>query len=287
MQSNWNKSYDNNNRYQGNPQYTQQYNTQPNPQRFATFQLIADESGFTLPYSNYVFYFDENGGWYDEFNNYYNADGQPDAPPRYNNNRRQDDRHGYDDDYDPADDFVNEYEQDEDGDEDDLGHYDNIYLNIENKKTLAKCLKDEEVEVEVRNLDYRSNEDQFEKFLVDKNIAWIEFEFEYDDRDRFRGICYMTVDKANAEKFIEFNGTKVLGRDIKVNVSRKKDAEGDESEHEEDIDVHAIGQTDEPIILKTEEQKTEDTTKEPTSAGAWGGKDITKKSNPSTPTLPK
>lgn len=35
-----------------------------------------------------------------------------------------------DDDYDPADDFVNEYEQDDDGDEDDLGHYDNIYLNI-------------------------------------------------------------------------------------------------------------------------------------------------------------
>ncbi len=63
MQSNWNKSYDNNNRYQGNSQYNQQYDTRPNPQRFATFQLIPDESGFTLPYSNYVFYFDENGGW--------------------------------------------------------------------------------------------------------------------------------------------------------------------------------------------------------------------------------
>jgi len=78
---------------------------------------------------------------------------------------------------------------------------------IENKKTLAKCLKDEEVEIEIRNLNYQFNEDQFEKFLVDKNILWVEFEFEYDDRDRFRGICYMTCDKANAEKFIEFNGT--------------------------------------------------------------------------------
>ena len=67
-----------------------------------------------------------------------------------------------------------------------------------------------------------------------------------------------------------------MGRDIKVNVTRKSDAGGDEeSEHEEEIDVHAIGkfllvsrishkipgQTDEPIILKSEtqeEQKTEE-----------------------------
>lgn len=71
---------------------------------------------------------------------------------------------------------------------------------------MAKCLKDEEVEIEVRNMNYQTNEDAFEKFLIDKNISWIEFEFEYDNRDRFRGICYMTVDKENAEKFIEFNG---------------------------------------------------------------------------------
>jgi len=36
-----------------------------------------------------------------------------------------------DEDYDPADDFVNEYEEDEEGDDDEhLGQYDNIYLNI-------------------------------------------------------------------------------------------------------------------------------------------------------------
>jgi len=266
MQPNWNKGYNNNNRYQGHTQNYQQFNTQPNPQRFAVFNLIPDESGFTLPNYNYVFYFDENGGWYDEFNNYYNSDGQPDTPPRFNNNRRQDNRHDYEDDYDPADDFANEYEQDDDdGDDEHMGHYDNIYLNIENKKTLAKCLKDEEVEIEIRNMDYRTNEDQFEKFLVGKTISWVEFEFEYDDRDRFRGICYMTCDKTNAEKFIEFNGNKVLGREIKINVSRKKENEGDDDEHEneEDIDVHAIGVGDEPIVInKTEgtqeEQKTEE-----------------------------
>ena len=39
-----------------------------------------------------------------------------------------------DEDYDPADDFANEYEQDDEGDDDEhLGHYDNIYLNIGKK----------------------------------------------------------------------------------------------------------------------------------------------------------
>jgi len=32
-----------------------------------------------------------------------------------------------------------------------------------------------------------------------------------------------------------------LGRDIKVNVSRKKEHDDEESDHEEEIDVHAIG----------------------------------------------
>jgi len=35
-----------------------------------------------------------------------------------------------------------------------------------------------------------------------------------------------------------------MGRDIKVNVRRKNDAGGEsESEHDEEIDVHAIGKT--------------------------------------------
>lgn len=90
---------------------------------------------------------------YDEFNNYYNADGQPDAPPRFNNNRRQD-NYGIslgisgtlnikDDDYDPADDFANEYEQeDDDGDDEHMGHYDNIYLNIGKEIVVKKGIEE-------------------------------------------------------------------------------------------------------------------------------------------------
>lgn len=56
-------------------------------------------------------------------------------------------------------------------------------------------------------MNYNSSENDFEIFLKNKHIEFIEFEFEYDNRDRFRGICYITLDKTNAEKLIEFNGT--------------------------------------------------------------------------------
>jgi len=72
---------------------------------------------------------------------------------------------------------------------------------------LATYLKDENIDVEIRNMNFKITEDDFEKFLINKKIEWIEFEFEYDDKNRFRGICYVVLDKENAEKLIEFNGS--------------------------------------------------------------------------------
>jgi hypothetical protein len=37
--------------------------------------------GFKIKDSKYVYMFDKNGGWYDEFNNYYNQNGEHDDPP--------------------------------------------------------------------------------------------------------------------------------------------------------------------------------------------------------------
>lgn len=71
-------------------------------------------------------------------------------------------------------------------------------------------MKDEDIGVEMRNLNFKISEDEFENFLVQRKIEWIEFEFEYDNYDRFRGICYITLDKLNAEKLIEFNGSVKL-----------------------------------------------------------------------------
>lgn len=41
---------------------------------------LADGSGFKIPNSDHVFLFTKSGGWFDEDNNYYNAQGDPSEP---------------------------------------------------------------------------------------------------------------------------------------------------------------------------------------------------------------
>lgn len=54
----------------------------PDPSRFVTFDEAEDGSGFYLPDGNeHFFAFDRYGGWFDEYDNYYDADGQPCEPP--------------------------------------------------------------------------------------------------------------------------------------------------------------------------------------------------------------
>lgn len=218
--------------------------TGPNPARFNKYDVLPDESGFRIPGSDHIFEFDTHGGWFDEYDNYYNADGQPATPPEYDEDNLGD----FDD---IADALAREYDMyDDDDGEEHLGHYDNIYLNIENKRVLANYLKDQEINIEIRNMNYNSTEADFESFLKNKHIEFIEFEFEYDNRDRFRGICYITLDKINAEKLIEFNGSKLSGRDVKINVLKP--------DEEEDTDVPVTG--GEGLTAgpqKQEEQKTQ------------------------------
>jgi hypothetical protein len=35
----------------------------PDPKRFEVFDLIEDETGFTIPGCDHIFYFDQYGGW--------------------------------------------------------------------------------------------------------------------------------------------------------------------------------------------------------------------------------
>ena len=52
------------------------------PLRFEVYHQLPDGSGFTIPNCNHTFKFDHHKGWFDEQHNYYNADGDPDTPPR-------------------------------------------------------------------------------------------------------------------------------------------------------------------------------------------------------------
>lgn len=53
----------------------------PNPKRFETYENLKDGSGFTIKGCDFIFKYDRYGGWYDEFANYYDSNGQPDDPP--------------------------------------------------------------------------------------------------------------------------------------------------------------------------------------------------------------
>jgi hypothetical protein len=54
---------------------------QPHPERFEFYAETSDGLGFKIKGSNYIYKFDQYGGWKDEYGNYYNGDGDPDEEP--------------------------------------------------------------------------------------------------------------------------------------------------------------------------------------------------------------
>lgn len=46
------------------------------PNRFKEYIELPDKSGFTLEGQTHVYKYDEEGGWYDEFGDYYNCQGE-------------------------------------------------------------------------------------------------------------------------------------------------------------------------------------------------------------------
>lgn len=53
----------------------------PDPSKFEIYEEVEDKSGFTTPNGNFYKY-DVYGGWYDEYQNYYNCDCEPCDPPQ-------------------------------------------------------------------------------------------------------------------------------------------------------------------------------------------------------------
>lgn len=51
------------------------------PARFDVFTELKDKSGFTIPGCSHVFKYDRYGGWFDEYSNYYDTNGNPEDPP--------------------------------------------------------------------------------------------------------------------------------------------------------------------------------------------------------------
>jgi len=209
----------------------------PDSSRFEMYSVLPDETGFKILGSDHIFYFDVYGGWFDEYGNYYDADAIPRTPPNYSDEE---------DDYvDDVEKLVDEYE---DGDSEEfedqvLEDFDKIYTNTENKKVIETDIPEKEIEFEVKNINYKATEDDFEKFLEKNDLKWIDFEFEYDNRDRFTGFAFIRFEKSEAQKFIALNGKDFQGRSLRIfalkpELLKEKDEIVDDDEESEDEGEH-------------------------------------------------
>ncbi|EAR83136.2 peptidyl-tRNA hydrolase domain protein (macronuclear) [Tetrahymena thermophila SB210] len=59
------------------------YAKKPNPKRFETYYNLSDDTGFFIVENDKMkyFWYDQNGGFYDEYGIYYNQKGRPSPPP--------------------------------------------------------------------------------------------------------------------------------------------------------------------------------------------------------------
>jgi len=113
------------------------------PEMFVEFELAKDGSGFFLSNGDY-YPFDKNGGFFDKFKNYYDADGQPATPPDndedYEDVLEEEDGQDLSEDSvenDPKkqiirdiEDLVDEYEDGADDSEDAYEDYEELYEQI-------------------------------------------------------------------------------------------------------------------------------------------------------------
>ncbi len=75
-----------------------------------------------------------------------------------------------------------------------------------------------DIEFQVKNLNYKATEDDFEDFLKKEKIEFVTFEFEYLDDGRPRGVAYITLTKPNAEKLIDLDNKVFLKGNFSLNI---------------------------------------------------------------------
>jgi len=137
------------------------------PELFEEFELAKDGSGFFL--TNGEFYpFDKNGGFFDKYKNYYDANGQPATPP--DNDEDYEDVPDEEDDQEMSEDsaendpkrqiekdieyLVDEYEGGEDLSEDEYEDYEELYEQILEHQKRKSELKNEVLNSQEKEIDF-------------------------------------------------------------------------------------------------------------------------------------
>jgi len=94
--------------------------------------------------------------------------------------------------------------------------YDHLYTNTENNKQLALYLDNTNIDIEVKNINYRLDKGTFTTFM--KSKAKIEsYDFKTNYEGKFNGTCVVRVsNKTEASHIIELNGFKYEGRNLTI-----------------------------------------------------------------------
>jgi hypothetical protein len=193
----------------------------PQPQRFDRFVELKDGSGFTIPGCSFVFKFDRHGGWFDEYGNYFSADGRPEDPHSSEGSRSDRDRDRSVSRSDSAEDeFEREFGEpsrgyEEEDDYEEVAQIKQLTRVAANTDQLGSYPCNEPLRVHFTNLHYFSKrEDIFHHFAAKVN-GILNLVFFNNERKQFNGKGYFVVaDVQAAETLIKLEGEKFSDREI-------------------------------------------------------------------------
>lgn len=185
------------------PAYEEEKNEHPpEPERFKDFKLLEDKSGFKIEGSDHVFHFDQDGGWYDEHENYYNSNGEPCDPPE-----DEDEDDYYEDEGNP----LNEYDLDEE--DDNVADMYKEYLKY--KQSQARGDEEQEgynhnvQELQAYNEDDLDHEGEDEDEQVDEKIEKVVNDKYYNDIEATKTQNLKKLDKYKDDDIIRTIFTNV------------------------------------------------------------------------------
>jgi len=82
--------------------------------------------------------------------------------------------------------------------------------------------------MEIKNINFKCSAEEFgAEFLKKNKLPENSYEFDVNERGRFSGTCFITLDKADALKLLDFNGYKFWGRNLKISVVVPEEVEED------------------------------------------------------------
>eukprot|EP00331_Platyophrya_macrostoma_P003777 CAMPEP_0176431042 /NCGR_PEP_ID=MMETSP0127-20121128/14593_1 /TAXON_ID=938130 /ORGANISM="Platyophrya macrostoma, Strain WH" /LENGTH=457 /DNA_ID=CAMNT_0017813007 /DNA_START=32 /DNA_END=1405 /DNA_ORIENTATION=+ len=248
-----------------NPEETKADDKKPNPDRFKDFILFEDKAAFAINSSDQVYWFDKDGGWFDEYENYYNHLGEPTTPPADIDDEEDDEEDDYDDDedeYEPeVQNMLDEYDWDDDDDYEKPDKrvqnqvvLESEYENLVNHSKIQAYPDDQFIKINITNISFKGYMDDFKKLIQGTGAEIERFDYDRYGRNSHQGSARVLVrNKKSAENVISLNGTNFVGRRVIINVVEFENLSQSEEEADEEIESPANNKEDPNAFGESEE----------------------------------